>query len=97
MREAEAALQKQQAALAFRKAQLRDQQRKERDHKERRRRRETNTRFARLRGAFLGVWDRLTGQHRRTRVRNEIEAKLAHLRDKEEKHKLIQRQLADVR
>ena len=99
--EAETAFKKGHARLAFQRRELRDKQRAERqalrDFHEKRRIAETNARAARLRRGLMGIWDRLTGQHRRTRKQNELEARQCHLRDQREKQNLIKRQLTERR
>lgn len=58
---------------------------------------EARQRQARFRKGLRGLWDRLRGEHRRIRQRNEQEAEAAARRDRAEKEKLIQRQLSERR
>ena len=54
-------------------------------------------RSARLRKGFKGIWDRLTGSHQKTRVKNEKETHKCQLRDQNEKENLISNQLDERR
>jgi hypothetical protein len=54
---------------------------------------ESADRQARLNKGIRGLWDRLTGQHSRTRDQNEREAWQALMRDRQQQESLIQRQL----
>jgi putative protein kinase ArgK-like GTPase of G3E family len=54
-------------------------------------------RSARLRKGFKGIWDKLTGSHKKTRARNEKETQKCHLRDQNEKETLVSNQLAERR
>jgi len=56
---------------------------------------ESADRQARLNKGIRGLWDRLTGQHSRTRDQNEREAWQALVRDKEQQESLIERQLEE--
>lgn len=95
--QAEAASQKQLAALAFRKTQLVEKQRKERADleaaHEKRWTKETAERVARLNKGFRGIWDRLTGRYGKQSRENEREALDASRRDRREKDALIERHL----
>lgn len=51
---------------------------------EERRMREVRMRQARFRAGFKGLWDRLSGEHRKITLQNEAEAWQAHLRDGEQ-------------
>ncbi|MGC3983123.1 MAG: hypothetical protein QM808_17860 [Steroidobacteraceae bacterium] len=97
----EAASQKQLAALAFRRTQLVEKQRKERtDLKsmhERREAKETAERSGRLNRGFRGIWDRITGKHGKQLRENEREASVSMNRDRHEKDLLIGRQLDERR
>lgn len=94
---AEADSQKQLAALAFRKTQLVEKQRKERADldaaHENRWAKETAERAARLNRGFRGIWDRLTGRYGEQSRKNEWEALEASRRDRREKDALINRHL----
>lgn len=94
---AEAASQKQLAALAFRKSQLVEKQRNERADleaaHEKRWAKETAERAARLTKGFRGIWDRLTGRYGKQSYENEREALDASRRDRREKDALIERHL----
>lgn len=57
--------------------------------------REARERSSRLRSGVKGLWDRLTGDHRRTLEQNEREALEATLRDREQRDGLIAAQLRD--
>lgn len=57
--------------------------------------REARERTARLRTGVKGLWDRLTGDHRRTRDQNEREALKAIQRDRKQRDGLIATQLRD--
>ncbi|MCP5274885.1 MAG: relaxase [Burkholderiales bacterium] len=50
---------------------------------------------ARLNKGLRGLWDRLTGQHGRTKDQNEREAWQAFVRDRQQRDDLIQRQLEE--
>jgi len=52
-------------------------------------------RAERLRKGFKGLWDRLTGAYQRTRRQNENELQKSELRDRNEKQKLIDKQLTE--
>ncbi len=54
---------------------------------------ESQDRQARLNTGIRGLWDRLTGQHNRTKDQNEREAWQTLVRDKQQRDRLIQRQL----
>lgn len=58
-----------------------------------RRTQETKERQDRFRHGFSGLWDRVTGTHKRIRQQNEIESYRALHRDMQEKDKLIHQQL----
>ncbi|MEO1194336.1 MAG: relaxase/mobilization nuclease domain-containing protein [Pseudomonadota bacterium] len=58
---------------------------------------ESQTRQARLRRGFKGLWDRLSGRHRRTCEMNEREADAARDRDQRQKDALIQAHLSQRR
>lgn len=94
---AEAASQKQLAALAFNKSQLVEKQRKERADldaaHEKRWAKETAERAARLNKGFRGIWDRLTGRYGKQSYANEREALDASRRDRREKDALIERHI----
>jgi hypothetical protein len=55
--------------------------------------RETQERQARFRTGLGGLWDRLTGAHKRTAQSNESEARAAQGRDQQEQHYLRKEQL----
>jgi len=57
--------------------------------------REARERSARLRSGVKGLWDRLTGEHRRIRDQNEREALEAIKRDRKQRDGLIATQLRD--
>lgn len=94
---ADAASQKQLAALAFQKAQLVEKQRKERADleaaHEKRWAKENTERAARLNRGFRGIWDRLIGRYGEQSRKNEWEALEASRRDRREKDALIERHL----
>ncbi len=48
---------------------------------------------ARLAHGLRGLWDRLSGKYARTRRQNEWEAWQGHVRDRDERDDLVQRQL----
>lgn len=58
---------------------------------------ESENRQARLNRGIRGLWDRLTGQHDRTKDQNEHEAWQALVRDRQQRDSLIQRQLEERR
>ncbi|WP_328276248.1 relaxase/mobilization nuclease domain-containing protein [Sphingobium sp.] len=58
---------------------------------------ETKERASRLRGGFMGLWDRLTGDHAKTQKRNEMEAFWGLQRDREQRQSLLASQHADRR
>ena len=58
---------------------------------------ETQQRQARFRSGLKGLWDRLSGEHRRVVERNQFEAEEALRRDRTEKDQLIFRQLEQRR
>lgn len=58
---------------------------------------EMRRRAERFRKGFLGLWDRVTGQHGKLRGQNEAEAAACAARDAEEKQVLIDRQLRERR
>jgi hypothetical protein len=101
IREAQTRLQKHTATLAFRKTEMRQRQRAERDALRqfhgKRNVRETNARAARLRRGLRGLWDWISGKHRRTRRENERDAYRGYLRDQAEKQRLVERQLSERR
>lgn len=95
--EAEAARERQVAALATRRREIVGRQRDERADLAKRQQerwaRETAERAQRLNKGIRGLWDRLTGAHSRTERRNELEAWGAFQRDRREKDALITRHL----
>ena len=58
---------------------------------------ETGSRAARFRRGLKGLWDRLTGRHKTTRLQNESEAAAAKVRDQAEREEVIRRQLSERR
>ncbi|HNP52519.1 MAG TPA: hypothetical protein PKJ85_12105 [Nitrosomonas nitrosa] len=52
---------------------------------------ESADRQARLNKGIRGLWDRLTGQHSRTKNQNEREAWQALLRDRQQRESLVKR------
>lgn len=58
---------------------------------------EMRRRAERFRKGFLGLWDRVTGEHGKLRGQNEAEAAACAARDAEEKQALIDRQLRERR
>ncbi|GAB5467441.1 MAG: hypothetical protein Kilf2KO_04710 [Rhodospirillales bacterium] len=80
-----------------RRQSLVDRQRAERRNLEeaqaRRQAEESRARQARFRVGLKGLWDRLRGEHKRTREKNEREAEAARIRDQEQKEALVQDQL----
>jgi hypothetical protein len=94
---AEAASQRQLAALAFNRTQLVEKQRMERANlnaaHEKRWALETAERAARLNKGFRGIWDRLTGRYGKQARENEREALDACHRDRREKDTMIERHL----
>lgn len=58
---------------------------------------ETRDRANRLRGGFMGLWDRMTGEHGKTKRQNEMEAHWALRRDREQRQALVAAQLAERR
>lgn len=66
----------------------------EADH-ERREALEATERAERFRKGLLGLWDRVTGTHRKIRAQNEAEIQAAKTRDRAEKDRLIAEQLAE--
>lgn len=95
--EAEAARERQAAALATRRREIVGRQRGERADLEKRQQerwaRETAERAQRLNKGLRGLWDRLTGAHGRTERQNELEAWGALQRDRREKDAMIGRHL----
>jgi len=93
VREVEAGHKTQSAALAFRKANLVERQRKERalldEQHAKRWAKEEQARAARLSKGFRGLWDRLTGKYAEFRRQNEAETLKALQRDRTEKDGLI--------
>jgi hypothetical protein len=88
---------KQKAALAFKRAEIVERQRKERAELEHRQQlrwaKETAERAGRLTKGVRGLWDRLTGARGRAEKRNEAEAWACLQRDRAEKDALIVRHL----
>ncbi len=82
-------------ALDARRKQMVERQRKERAAmdagQQRRWDREAAERSKRLNKGIRGLWDRLTGQHRKTIRQNELEALQCLRRDRREKDELIER------
>jgi hypothetical protein len=93
VREVEAGHKTKSAALAFRKANLVERQRKERAQLDelhtKRWAKEEQARASRLSKGFLGLWDRLTGKYAEFRRQNEFETLIALQRDRAEKDGLI--------
>lgn len=58
---------------------------------------ETRDRANRLRGGVMGLWDRVTGEHGKTKRQNEIEAHWAIQRDREQRQATLAAQLAERR
>jgi len=56
---------------------------------------EQRERNERLRKGLAGLWDRLRGEHAKRQKQNEIEALFALQRDREQRHALVQAQLAE--
>lgn len=56
---------------------------------------EAKERAARFRKGLPGIWDRVTGTHRKIRVQNEAEIQAARDRDRAEKDRLIAKQMAE--
>jgi len=56
---------------------------------------ETRQRSARLYGGVAGIWQRITGEYQKIRVRNEAEAKAGLERDRKELHTLIRSHLSE--
>ena len=56
---------------------------------------ESMARASRLNSGVRGLWDRVTGKHRRTQKQNEMEALFAFERDREQRQELIASQLAE--
>lgn len=56
---------------------------------------ETRQRAERMRTGFMGLWDRITGEHARIKKQNEMEAFLAFQRDREQRHRLIAAQMEE--
>ncbi len=56
---------------------------------------EQRERMQRVRKGFMGLWDKLTGTYAKTRKQNEMEAVFALERDREQRHQLLQAQLAE--
>ena len=93
--------QQQLAAFERRRQSLVRRQRRDRDslrqRQESRNVEETRIRQARFRRGLKGLWDRLTGEHKRIRKENECEAEAAKIRDRHEKDAIVFRQLEDRR
>lgn len=58
---------------------------------------ETRERANRLRGGFMGLWDRVTGDYQKTKRQNEREAFFALQRDREQRQAVLASQLAERR
>lgn len=93
VREAEARLKTQSAALALRKAETVQRQRQERarldQQQAERRSKESRERARRLPGGLQGLWNRVTGRHGRMARMNDLQALQAFQRDRAEKDRLI--------
>ncbi|MBP5856697.1 relaxase [Marivibrio halodurans] len=83
------------------RAALRERQEKQRraqqEATQRRQQAEEKKRQARLRSGVLGLWDRLTGERKRTLERNAQEAEIARQRDRSQQDSLTTKQLAQRR
>lgn len=90
-----------QPSLELRKenqiAKHREQRKSLHDAQEARWIRETNERAARLPKGLGGLWSRMTGRYRKIKLQNEIEAWDAFVRDRDEKDRMISRQLEERR
>ncbi|SER82453.1 hypothetical protein SAMN05421690_10911 [Nitrosomonas sp. Nm51] len=75
------------------KSRHRDERHNLADTQKQRWQQESADRQAKLNKGLRGLWDRLTGQHSRTKDQSEREAWQALVRDKEQRDSLIQRQL----
>lgn len=99
--EVEDALDAQKAAIIHQKTRIRDGQRAARDHlrsrQDERWTAESRERAARFRKGFRGIWDRLTGAHRKIRLQNEREIEQAMRRDRVEREELTLSQLSERR
>lgn len=58
---------------------------------------ETRERAGRLRHGFAGIWDRLTGEHQKTRKQNETQAFFALQRDRTQRQTIVAAQIAERR
>ncbi len=85
--------------LVKRKRALVSAHRKERQafhtHQETRWEKETRGRSQRLPRGLKGIWFRITGKHQKIKAQNERETKSCRIRDRDEKLRLITRQLAE--
>lgn len=59
--------------------------------------REIKERQARFRTGLMGIWDRVTGRHRKIQQENEEQTRISQLRDRQEKDALAFRQLEQSR
>lgn len=95
--EAELAQQKRIAMLALQREQIVERQRKERADlkmaQAKRAEMEKAERARKLNKGFRGLWDRLTGRHKKQVAENEREYQISTKRDREERNKMIEHQL----
>jgi hypothetical protein len=56
---------------------------------------ETKDRATRIRKGFMGLWDKLTGEHAKIKKQNEMEAFFSLNRDRKQRHDLIHAQLKE--
>ncbi len=92
---------KQALALKFQREQMVQRQRllrRELDGMQQQRQdAEARERAARLPKGIRGLWGWVSGQNRKIRLQNELDAQLAHERDRAEREAMIQKQLAERR
>lgn len=96
--QAQGRLKQQVGPFIQKKKSLQHQQRNERSRlqgkQEERWQEESIIRSQRLPNGFKGIWFRITGKYQKLREHNERETQACHLRDRDEKQSLIERQLA---
>lgn len=101
VRDVETQLKRQVQPYVQKTRSMRDQHRAERNRlqskQEERWQQESITRSQRLPKGFKGIWFRITGKYKAVRQRNEHETERCHIRDRDERQALTQRQLAERR
>jgi hypothetical protein len=99
--EIKAAHAKQRPAIEFRRTQMVERQRRERkalaETHQRRWDQETAARAARLPKGMRGIWSRLSGKYAKIKAQNESEAWGCLLRDRQERDRMVARQLHERR